>query len=244
MTMKLEEARNDESFLHSPDPTCILDEDFVIRAANPAYLTVTGMAEEELLSFDLFEVFPENPDQPESDGHQELRRSVERVLRERRLHHMLVQRYDIPDRSVEGRFQVRYWLPVNRPYLRDPSVHGVVNRVRAVEEPTPEALAAIRAVREATGGGFFLDEPAAEDRIEAFSRAVEQIGQLGREVSQLREAMASRATIEQAKGLVMADRGCTPDEAFKVLVKLSNDTNVRVAEVARALVYKAQNAPS
>lgn len=241
MAAQLEALRHDEDFLASPAPTCVLDEDLVFRAVNPAYSAITGLTEDELLSFGLFDVFPENPASPESDGHVQLLASFERVLRDRRLHHMLVQRYDIPDRAVEGQFLTRYWVPVNRPFLRDSSVRGVINRVRPVDTPTPEALAALQALRMATDGGFHLDEPAAEERIEALSAAVRQVSELGREVSQLREALTSRATIEQAKGLVMADRGCSPDEAFKVLVKLSNDTNVRVAQVAEALVYRAQN---
>ena len=39
----------------------------------------------------------------------------------------------------------------------------------------------------------------------------------------------------------MAERRCTPREAFAVLRKLSNDSNVRLADVALALVYKAQS---
>lgn len=61
------------------------------------------------------------------------------------------------------------------------------------------------------------------------------------EVMHLRRALSSRAAIEQAKGIVMADRRCSPDEAFDVLRNLSTDTNVRLAEVALALVYKAQD---
>jgi AmiR/NasT family two-component response regulator len=38
----------------------------------------------------------------------------------------------------------------------------------------------------------------------------------------------------------MADRKCSPDEAFEVIKQLSMDTNVRVADVAAALVYQAQ----
>ena len=40
----------------------------------------------------------------------------------------------------------------------------------------------------------------------------------------------------------MGRHGCDADEAFGRLVKLSNDTNVRVVEVARALVYAASGA--
>ena len=70
--------------------------------------------------------------------------------------------------------------------------------------------------------------------------ALDEFNAMTEEIAQLREALASRGTIDQAKGLVMAERRCTPDEAFQYLVRLSNDTNVRVADVAAALVYRAQ----
>jgi len=38
---------------------------------------------------------------------------------------------------------------------------------------------------------------------------------------QMKEAMTNRAVIEQAKGIIMRDRGCSSDEAFDVLVRLS-----------------------
>ncbi|WP_181312514.1 ANTAR domain-containing protein [Nocardioides campestrisoli] len=240
MTKVLEALRHHEAFLASPVPTCAIDEDFVIRAVNPAYTLATGTEEDALLSFDLFELFPGNPEEPESDGHVHVRRSAERVLREGRLHHLLIQRYDIPDRADEGRFVTRYWEPVNRPFLVEDSVRGVVISAQPVDPPTEKTLAAIAAVRQATGGGFFLDEPAEQSRLEALSEAIREISELGREVSQLREALESRGTIEQAKGLLMASHGGTPEEAFKRLVRLSNNSNVRVAEVARALVYRAQ----
>lgn len=59
------------------------------------------------------------------------------------------------------------------------------------------------------------------------------------EVSQLKEAMKSRAVIEQAKGMVMAESHCSADEAFQLLVRLSNNTNVKLNQVASAMVYQA-----
>lgn len=56
---------------------------------------------------------------------------------------------------------------------------------------------------------------------------------------QLSEAIESRATIEQAKGILMAGRRCTPDEAFQILVSLSQSSNRKLREVARALVAEA-----
>jgi AmiR/NasT family two-component response regulator len=37
----------------------------------------------------------------------------------------------------------------------------------------------------------------------------------------------------------MAERRCTPDEAFQILTKLSQDTNRKLRDVATALVASA-----
>jgi len=55
----------------------------------------------------------------------------------------------------------------------------------------------------------------------------------------LQAAMENRAVIEQAKGIVMAERHCTADEAFAILSKLSQDSNRKVRDVAAALVANA-----
>jgi GAF domain-containing protein len=55
----------------------------------------------------------------------------------------------------------------------------------------------------------------------------------------MQKAMESRAAIEQAKGIIMGDRRCTPAEAFAILSKLSQDTNRKLRDVANALVTKA-----
>ncbi|MEH1100512.1 GAF and ANTAR domain-containing protein [Micromonospora sp. CPCC 205561] len=56
---------------------------------------------------------------------------------------------------------------------------------------------------------------------------------------QMQTALRSRAVIEQAKGIIMADRRCPPDEAFALLSKLSQETNRKVRDVAQALVANA-----
>ncbi|MET7704905.1 GAF and ANTAR domain-containing protein [Micromonospora sp. NPDC005413] len=56
---------------------------------------------------------------------------------------------------------------------------------------------------------------------------------------QMQEAMRNRAVIEQAKGIIMGDRRCSPEEAFALLSKISQDTNRKVREVAEALVAQA-----
>ncbi|GAA2881134.1 hypothetical protein Acy02nite_17140 [Actinoplanes cyaneus] len=55
----------------------------------------------------------------------------------------------------------------------------------------------------------------------------------------MQTAMAGRAVIEQAKGIVMGERHCSADEAFQLLVKLSQGTNRKLRDVAQALVDRA-----
>lgn len=53
---------------------------------------------------------------------------------------------------------------------------------------------------------------------------------------QMKQAMANRAVIEQAKGIIMRDRGCSADEAFDALALLSQETHTKLREVAQQLV--------
>jgi GAF domain-containing protein len=52
----------------------------------------------------------------------------------------------------------------------------------------------------------------------------------------LQSAMQSRAVIEQAKGVLIATQGCTPDEAFALLARTSQRDNVKLRELARQIV--------
>jgi GAF domain-containing protein len=61
--------------------------------------------------------------------------------------------------------------------------------------------------------------------------------------SQMQAAMASRAVIEQAKGILVGQRRCTGDEAFRILAKLSQDTNRKLRDVAQALVDSVTGPP-
>ena len=59
----------------------------------------------------------------------------------------------------------------------------------------------------------------------------------------MREAMEYRAVIEQAEGIVMADRHCSEGEAFDILRRASNDTNRKMRELAEMLVTEASRKP-
>jgi hypothetical protein len=89
------------------------------------------------------------------------------------------------------------------------------------------------------GVTLHADRDSTED--EELTSALRAYHEAQAEVRQLRRALRTRPTIDQAKGIIMADRRCTPTEAFDVLKKLSMDTNVPLADVAAALVYQAQD---
>jgi GAF domain-containing protein len=55
----------------------------------------------------------------------------------------------------------------------------------------------------------------------------------------LTQAMQSRATIEQAKGILMATTGCTPDGAIQLLIQQSQAENIKLRELAAQIVNNA-----
>lgn len=59
------------------------------------------------------------------------------------------------------------------------------------------------------------------------------------QVEQMKQAMASRAGIEQAKGILMGQRHCTAEEAFAVLATLSSQSGRTLRDVAFAVVHQA-----
>jgi GAF domain-containing protein len=61
---------------------------------------------------------------------------------------------------------------------------------------------------------------------------------------QLAEAMQSRATIEQAKGILMGSRHCTAEEAFDLLVDLSSKSHRKLRDVAAVVVEDALQGPA
>ncbi|MGN6300751.1 MAG: ANTAR domain-containing protein [Angustibacter sp.] len=62
---------------------------------------------------------------------------------------------------------------------------------------------------------------------------------LAEEAGQLREALRTRGPIEQAKGVIMGLRRCSPDDAYAELAEMSRNHNIKVHDIARALARYA-----
>ncbi|MEV0909723.1 hybrid sensor histidine kinase/response regulator [Streptomyces hokutonensis] len=114
-------------------PLLVLSPDFTIVEVNRAYLAATR-TERTIVGQRIFDVFPDNPDDPSADGVANLRRSLESVVATGRKDTMALQRYDIPTGEAGG-FAERYWSPVNSPVLdAEGRVTHIVHRVEDVTD--------------------------------------------------------------------------------------------------------------
>ncbi|HEY6708006.1 MAG TPA: hypothetical protein VJB61_10475, partial [Actinomycetota bacterium] len=105
-------------FQAAPGSYLVLDPDLVIVAVSDAYLRDTMTVRERVVGRGLFEVFPDNPDDPGATGESNLRASLERVRRDHVPDTMALQQYDIRRPEADGGgFEVRFWSPVNSPVL-------------------------------------------------------------------------------------------------------------------------------
>ena len=136
----------------------ILDPELTIVGVSDAYARATMTRREEMVGKGLFEVFPDNPDDPTADGVHNLRASLQRVLKSAAPDTMAVQKYDVRKPEEEGGgFEERYWTPTNVPVL------GKDGRVRYIGSWAPNERSFGGAdIREdyakKAGGDFYLKQ--------------------------------------------------------------------------------------
>ncbi|GGX59181.1 hypothetical protein GCM10010358_11860 [Streptomyces minutiscleroticus] len=232
-------------FRTAPAALLVLDDGLVVREANAAYLSATRRTHAELIGRYVFDVFPDNPHVPEVHSVTTFRSSFQRVLDHGTRDELRVHRYDIPaPRSATG-FAERYWSPVSVPlHDRDRSVVGVLHRV---EDVTP-----VHRFLEEVGTAYARTGAPVRDGdtqrlyaryLATAERDRERLARLETKIEQLQTALSSRAVIDQAIGIVIAERHLAPDDAFQVLVGLSQRTNTKLRDVATALVHRAAAPP-
>jgi PAS domain S-box-containing protein len=111
----------------------ILLPDLTIVQASDAYLSATLTKREEIVGRNLFDVFPDNPEDFSATGELNLSSSLKHVLKLKKEHKMALQRYDV--RQPNGSFVEKYWQPLNRPVLN--SKKEIVFIIHTVEDVTP-----------------------------------------------------------------------------------------------------------
>ncbi|MGW6390991.1 PP2C family protein-serine/threonine phosphatase [Streptomyces sp. NPDC055103] len=118
-----------------PGAVALLTPDLVYADANEAFLSMSGRTREQVIGRYLFDVFPDNPNDPSATGMRNLYASLRRVAATGEPDTMALQRYDVeyPDRP--GVWEERYWSPVNVPVLApDGTVALLLHRVEEVTE--------------------------------------------------------------------------------------------------------------
>jgi len=139
LAAQLEATQAEYRALFESAPGCYLvltPDTFRIVAVSEAYLEATHTTRELLLNRSLFDAFPDDPDEPDADGVNNLRRSLERAVQARRADTMAVQRYPIRrPAALGGGFEERFWSPLNAPVLApDGRVAYIIHRVEDVTE--------------------------------------------------------------------------------------------------------------
>jgi PAS domain S-box-containing protein len=120
-------------FQSLPTPVLLMTPDLLIVDMNRGYERNCGRTREELIGRLLFDAFPDNPSEPASTGSSNLAESLRKVVATREKDVMALQRYDVEIAGSVGKFEERYWCPVNVPVLdADGNVALVLHAVEEV----------------------------------------------------------------------------------------------------------------
>ena len=136
----MDKARSEPDFRalfeNAPGLYLVLDPDLVIAAVSNAYCAATMTKRDEIVGRGLFDVFPDNPNEPDATGTTNLRASLGRVQTYLRPDAMALQKYDIRRPESEGGgFEERYWSPLNTPVLDGAGkLTWIIHRVEDVTE--------------------------------------------------------------------------------------------------------------
>jgi PAS domain S-box-containing protein len=133
-----DELRNSRALLQGffeslPGLFLIFTSELQIVSVSDAFLEATMTKRENLLGRGIFEIFPDNPDDPGTGGVSKWRASLDRVRQTLASDTMAIQKYDI--RGPDGVFEERFWSPMNSPVLgADGRIGYFIHRVVDVSE--------------------------------------------------------------------------------------------------------------
>ena len=185
-------------FEAAPGCYLVLSPDFTIVGVSDAYLRATLTRRDEIVGRGLFDVFPDNPDDPAATGVANLSASLRRVVAGKRPDAMAVQKYDIRRPEAEGGgFEERHWSPVNTPVLGGDGELAYI--IHGVEDVTEQVLLRrqqseqAEAMRELTARS--------EERLEAATKVVSD-----RLVSAVESIQDAFALFDEEDRLVLCNR--------------------------------------
>lgn len=213
-----------------------MDRDLRIRGLNGPYEAISLRQRNEMLGGSVAELFPDNPDDPQAAGLELLAASVESALVHNGTDFMPIMRYDITDPWNPEVFLPKLWS------ARNVAVHdgdGPIGVLQQVSEITSldQALSALALVSAAGRGYDGAEQLHVLAALSAQPRAgLGDPSAMADEIQQLQRALETRDIIGQAKGVLMERFDIDATEAFRLLVRLSQNSNTPVAELADKLI--------
>ena len=182
-------------FEASPGLYLVLDPALTIIAVTEAYLMATMTNRSDILGKGIFDVFPDNPDDPSATGVSNLRTSLEQAIQTRQADAMAVQKYDIrkPD-SEGGGFEERYWSPINSPILDERG------ELRFIVHQVEDVTAFVRLKEEEQALNLATEELRAKTgkmELEIFRRA-QEIQEANRQLRAFQTELESRVVARTA----------------------------------------------
>ena len=214
----------------------LLDRNFRVRGVNATYEAISMRGRAQLLGESVFDLFPDNPDDPRASGPALLAASVESAIRSHGTDTMPIVRYDITAPDDPDVFLPKLWTWSNTSIEDGPDQIGVMLRVAEITSLN----AALSALSEYIAGEETLgvaEQLHVLSALAAKVRADHRHAQdLAEENEQLRRAIDSRDMIGQAKGLLMERYDVDAAAAFDLLVRLSQRSNTRLEQVAQKLI--------
>ena len=119
-------------FNQSPALMVVLDTKFNILSVSDAFLNTSKTIREKIIGQYLFDVFPDNPDEHNSEGGNIIRVSLNSVLKNKIPDTLPILKYDIP--NLEGGFIKKYWKICHSPVFDD--FNEIKNIIQVAEDVT------------------------------------------------------------------------------------------------------------
>lgn len=164
-------------FESAPGLYLVLTPDLDIVAVSDSYLRATMTQREDILGCPLFDVFPDNPDDPSATGVKHLSASLSRVRKNLVPDTMAIQKYDIRRPASEGgEFEERFWSPVSYPILgENGQLQYIIHQVEDVTE-----VVRLKQNREEAGAAIARSEQRFRELLEAAPDAIMEVDSQGR----------------------------------------------------------------
>ena len=126
-------------FEQSPANYVVVDTNWCVVAATDGYLSMALRTRDELLGLNIFDAFPDDPNDPNAKGTQVLRAGLEQAVASKKAEWLPgAQRYPIPRREEDGGgFEVRWFRAVNAPVL---DAEGLVQYVIHGNEDVTDSM--------------------------------------------------------------------------------------------------------